>query len=605
MKGKRALTTGLVFAFLASVSINALEPLISSKGPLLFEDDFSGSEAKDEWRSLHGTRWTVDDGSYLGIPSTAEFQASRDNHTGATPSMTLHVAAGEVILEMSVMISGGLNAAHIGFNEGATEDTTGHIFRLILDVEEGASLRKDRNSQVKGDKDQVLRRSDWTVERGKWYTVLIETRGSEVMAQIDGGPTLYMRQGRLDVPKAWANLKSRGKKGSIRYDNVRLWRADPLRSRNPDWMKHTIVSPSSGAINSSVANDYDGDGDLDVIASFEGSVQLLRAPDWESTELHAFAPGFARNRPRPACIHSCLLDVDGDGDKDFVGSNNTVFWLECPDDPFSGAPWKYRTVDDEILGTHCLITGDVNQDGKEDLIANSFQRSDRTSIPESIAWLETPDVGAGSYEWARHVFADRDAPGGSHYMGIGDVDGDGRPDIAAGAKGGIGFEGGEWFAFWKQPEDPEAIWEKRLLATNQPGASNILPGDLDDDGNVDLLASRGHGMGLAWFKGPDFRLIEIDPAIVGPHSLVLEDLDQDGDLDAATCGHYETGVLAWYENDGKGRFTKHVIDVNQSSYDLRAVDMDGDGDLDFLIAGHFSNNVVWYENKTESLEKSY
>jgi len=163
-------------------------------------------------------------------------------------------------------------------------------------------------------------------------------------------------------------------------------------------------------------------------------------------------------------------------------------------------------------------------------------------------------------------------------------------------KGGLGFDGGQWFAYWEQPENTRGSWKKHLLSDRQPGASNILPGDLDGDAQVDFLASRGHGVGLLWFRGPDFKAIEIDEKIVGPHSLILEDLDGDGDLDAATCGRFETGVVAWYENDGKANFTKHVIDVNQGSYDMRAEDMDGDGDLDFLIAGHWSANVVWYEN---------
>ncbi|MDF1660097.1 MAG: VCBS repeat-containing protein, partial [Verrucomicrobiales bacterium] len=56
------------------------------------------------------------------------------------------------------------------------------------------------------------------------------------------------------------------------------------------------------------------------------------------------------------------------------------------------------------------------------------------------------------------------------------------------------------------------------------------------------------------------------------------------------------GVAKWYENDGSGNFTAHLIGIDQGSYDTRAVDMDRDGDLDVLIAGHASQNVVWFEN---------
>ena len=365
------------------------------------------------------------------------------------------------------------------------------------------------------------------------------------------------------------------------------------------WTKHVIQKPILSMINSAVAHDWNGDGHLDVLSSLQGEVILYQGPDWKRQLIHTFGDGETRNKMRPACIHSCLMDVDCDGDPDFIGSNNTVFWLECPDDPFSGEPWKFRLVDDVILGTHCLITGDVNRDGKLDLIANSGRTETATKIPNSITWLEVPEDTYNATAWKRHVFADGDAPGGSHYTGFGDVNGDGRPDISCAAKGGEKIPGGEWFAWWEQPEDPTTVWEKHLLAANQPGASNIMPADLNGDGNVDYFATRGHGNGVLWFKGPDFELIEIDPDLAYPHSLDLADLDKDGDMDAVACGKEADGVAVYYENDGTGTFTKHIIGTDQGSYDTRFVDMDSDGDLDVLIAGHASNNIVWFENSSK------
>ena len=253
-------------------------------------------------------------------------------------------------------------------------------------------------------------------------------------------------------------------------------------------------------------------------------------------------------------------------------------------------------VDDEILGTHCLMTGDVNRDGKPDLIANSGRAAKKTSIPNSLTWLEVPKNPRTAKNWIRHVFAKGDAPGGSHYTGFGDVNGDGLPDISCAAKGGDRFPGGQWFAWWEQSKDGKLPWKKHLLADKQPGATNILPADLDGDKHIDYFATRGHGQGVLWFKGPDFKLIEIDPKILVPHSLDLADLDNDGDIDAVTCSKDPVDVAAWYENNGKGQFTKRIIGRKQGSYDTRAIDMDADGDLDVLIAGHTSNNVVWFEN---------
>jgi len=359
------------------------------------------------------------------------------------------------------------------------------------------------------------------------------------------------------------------------------------------WTKHVVAEKTTGA-NSINASDFDGDGHMDLISSHNGQVVAYRGPDFKPVSVHRFLPLKPGQNARGGCIHACLLDVDQDGDMDFIGSNKTVFWLECPDNPFDGHPWKYRNIDNEIKGTHCLITGDVDGDGTLDLIANSFATADKTKIPESITWQKVPADPKTAPNWERHVFAKGDAPGGNHYMGFGDVNKDGRPDIACGAKGGPGFVGGEWFAWWEQGKDATKPWKKHMLSDTEPGATCIIPVDLDADGHVDYVASRGHGKGVLQFKGPDFKKIDIDPTINRPHCLVVGDIDADGDPDFATCGSLKDGVAAWYEND-KGTFTKHVIGTDTSSYDIRLIDLDNDKDLDVLIAGHADANIVWFE----------
>lgn len=366
-----------------------------------------------------------------------------------------------------------------------------------------------------------------------------------------------------------------------------------------DWKKHTIVESAGSGIPSAVASDFDGDGNVDVIAAYQGQVIIHRGPDWKPVSVHTFDKGL---RAGPAAIHSCLMDCDGDGDLDFVAGAQfagkwKVYWLETPADPLGSSQWTFRIVDEVIDGVHCVLVADVNQDGVDDLITNSFNGPDKTSIPNSVVWLDRPTNVSADATWTRHVIADKDAPGGSHYMGFGDINGDGRPDVTNGAKGTDGFEGGQWFAWWEQPSDLSKPWTKHLLAMNEVGATNIHPGDFDGDGVTDLFATRGHGEGVLLFRGPELRKEEVDPTILKPHSLVTVDLDGDGDLDAATCTSTDGGHAVWYENDGRGRFTRHDIDAGQGCYDIRAVDLDADGDLDLLLGGQQSRNIVWYENR--------
>lgn len=370
------------------------------------------------------------------------------------------------------------------------------------------------------------------------------------------------------------------------------------------WKKHTVMKLSAQSkadkvtslVNTAVSSDFDKDGYMDIMTSFAGKVVLYKGPDWkEKIVLPKMPKDWTGRNAKRGCIHATLMDVDGDGDMDFVGSNRMLFWLECPDNPFSDE-WVCRMINLDVNGAHCVITGDVDRDGKKDLIANSWRDKNETSIPNSITWFKTPKNPKNGQLWKPNIFANGDAPGRNHYMGFADVNKDGRADIACAAVGHPKVPGGKWFAWWEQPEDPSQKWAKHFLSENDPGASNILPLDLNGDGHMDFLGSRGHSEGVLWFKGPDFKRIEIDMTLSTPHSLAAADLDEDGDVDFVSCSSELGGTAAWYENDGKGNFTKHVIDTNQSSYDIRLVDLDNDGDRDILIGGHYSYNIVWYEN---------
>ncbi len=387
---------------------------------------------------------------------------------------------------------------------------------------------------------------------------------------------------------------------SLAAVQLALWIAggDLAHAESPPWRKHVVQQSqgTSGQVNTVVANDVDEDGHVDLLGSFDGKVVLYRGPDWSATEILAEMPVDQSGRiAQRGCIHSTLMDVDGDGDLDYVGSNRMLFWLECPPNPFVDR-WICRTISLDVNGAHCVITGDVDRDGNLDLIANSWRDRGASKIPNSITWLAVPHAPRTAGLWHANVFANGDAPGGNHYMGFGDVNRDQRPDIACAAKGGPQIGKGEWFAWWEQPSDPDAKWTKRVLSSNEPGASNILPVDVDADTHIDFVASCGHGRGILWFKGPEFRRIEIDNELDTPHSLAIADMDLDGDVDVVACSASLDGAAVWYENNGQGEFQAHVVDRLQSSYDVRLLDMDNDNDMDILVAGHESENIVWYAN---------
>ena len=354
-----------------------------------------------------------------------------------------------------------------------------------------------------------------------------------------------------------------------------------------NWKRHVVWEGLHN--NVVVAADFTGDGRV-VISNAGNKTRLFVAPDWKEVIIgdhkdHNF-------------IHGETFDVDGDGDADFIGARyqpGLIVWFEQPDKNAASGPWKARIAEDEIIGIHGVLKADVNGDGKLDLLANSAQPKGK--FPDSAVWLEVPENPRLAKRWTRHVFAKNDAPGLSHYLGAGDLNGDGRLDITLAAKGGPSDKSGkgEWFAWWEAGKDPTRPFKKHLLPGKHPGATNILPADVNGDGKLDIVASLGHGTGLIWYENPGWKIHDINTELLSSHCLQVGDIDGDGDIDAATCA-YISRKAAWFENDGKGRFTTHIIHDDQAAYDIRLVDMDGDGDLDTLIAGQRSKNVVWFEN---------
>ena len=368
--------------------------------------------------------------------------------------------------------------------------------------------------------------------------------------------------------------------------------------RGVSWVAHEIYS--GARVNSATAADYDGDGSQEIIFSAAGQVLMLHGPDYKTKQVLTTLES-KRPKGKDQCIHSVLHDVDRDGDLDFVGSYvRGLFWLECPGENATTTDWKTHQITDKIHGVHCIRSFDIDQDGALDLIANDFTNG-KGPYSSSICWLKpsTP-AGRGGMKWSIIPIAPGSAPGGSHYFDFGDVNGDGRPDFALGAKGKP-FADGNYFAVFYAPEDPAQPWRREFLPNpgGQTGATHASPADVNGDGEPDILASRGHGNGVVWFEGPEWTEHVIDEEVLFPHSTDFGDIDGDGDIDLSSVG-FGSKLAAWYENDGQGKFTRHVLSRNQMAYDTMITDLDGDGDQDILVAGQRSENVVWFENPGKS-----
>ena len=354
---------------------------------------------------------------------------------------------------------------------------------------------------------------------------------------------------------------------------------------------------SGATVHSAQAADFNGDGLLDLIFSASHAVNMALAPDFEVKRVYELPGPF-----KDASIYSNIMDVDGDGDMDFLGENRGLYWLECPDDPAEVESWDIHWISKEFTGTHCITVHDVDEDGKPDIIANNFyppgnniERRWPNKYPNSMIWFSVPEDLRDPTAWKPNLLADGDAIGGSHYIGFADLNGDGHDEALMGAKGEP-FEGGDYFAYWSRGNKVKEPWEKTLLEGENIGATHLYGADLNGDGHMDMVGTLGHGAGLVYYEGPDFKPLYLDKETLAMHSFNMADIEGDGDIDLFVVAKGSEKVK-WYENDGNARFTPHVLSENQSAYDIKIYDLEGDGDLDLLVAGQFTNNIVIFKQK--------
>jgi hypothetical protein len=135
-------------------------------------------------------------------------------------------------------------------------------------------------------------------------------------------------------------------------------------------------------------------------------------------------------------------------------------------------------------------------------------------------------------------------------------------------------------------------------------AQNFYPVDLDSDGDIDVVAVADFADALYWYRNDgseSFTQVEIDSGTLvdGVWSLFVKDMDNDGDIDVLAASGKAGGKIRYYINDGSENFTKNSysneFDGNQFR-NIHIADMDNDGDQDIVYTSEGSDQVTWLEN---------
>jgi hypothetical protein len=240
-------------------------------------------------------------------------------------------------------------------------------------------------------------------------------------------------------------------------------------------------------------------------------------------------------------------DLDGDGDPDIVAGGPNGFDFVMLRN-MGNASLQFDNVYGLVANTRDLHIADVDLDGDNDVVVGRAGSSEVVTVYRN--------TGTGSFFSGQDAFTIIQDP--MQYVTVGDVTGDAYPDIVAtiaidpGTLPQLGYlvtlEGDP-----AQPGNFNEIHDEPL----QSQARSVVLGDVDGDGNLDAVVAVKDGNGVDVLLNPnnDGMFERSAGWVMARDTLRAElfDLENDGDLDIVGSG-FTDGVIAVARNLGNAEF---------------------------------------------------
>jgi hypothetical protein len=242
-------------------------------------------------------------------------------------------------------------------------------------------------------------------------------------------------------------------------------------------------------------------------------------------------------------------------------------------------------LDDSFAGGISVYSSDIDGDGDTDIVGSAYYTDDVE------LWI---NEGGEPVVWSEHTI-DGDFTDPCEVYAA-DVDGDGLNDILGSAYGGA------LISWWRNDGGSPSEWVEQAIRAGYHGAHDVWAGDLDGDGDTDVVGVAAEDDEITWWRNDGGAPIQwheqiIDDEVDYPCRVEAVDIDGDSHLDILATSWLDAEV-AWWRNAGGEPISwdKQTIRTNYTgTHGIHGTDLDDDGDIDVLGAAmNLSDITVWW-----------